>query len=381
VTHHKTTNLSDAIRNLIVCDTQFGWTGETTLKLPELLDLQARGWLIEGDENNEFSLTVEGEAIIARALRQARPAELAEQQGVCLPLLPEAFEAEFTAPGMSPVSVYTADQMRDYARAALAATGKQQVGEAVQDNRFPGGFADAITYVNELEELAEALHEKVFGHESDGESGASTVLQMTLHQLNEKPEQVGEVQGDAHVLVLREMRARLTDAGSPARTSALDAAIAALAARQPGAQAAVGEVYQGSARTPQARLSKPLPIGTLLYAAPPAQGMDLGPGVQAIAIERQRQMATERFTSTHDEQYQRGELAKAAVAYAQLAAMELDAGTRGHIGWLNPPAIWPWEAHWWKPVDARRDLVRAGALIAAQIDLIDQRDAAPGVGS
>lgn len=113
----------------------------------------------------------------------------------------------------------------------------------------------------------------------------------------------------------------------------------------------------------------------------PAQGIEMGPGVQAIAIERQRQMATERFTSTHDEQYQRGELAKAAVAYAQLAATELEAGTRGHIGWLNPPAIWPWEAHWWKPVDARRDLVRAGALIAAQIDLIDQRDAAPGVGN
>jgi len=85
MTGKKTNNLSDAIRNLIVCDTQFGWNGATTLKLPELLDLQARGWLIEGDENNEFSLTVEGEAVIARALRQALPAELAEQQGVELP--------------------------------------------------------------------------------------------------------------------------------------------------------------------------------------------------------------------------------------------------------------------------------------------------------
>jgi len=60
MTGQNTNNLSDAIRNLIVCDTQFGWNGATTLKLPELLDLQARGWLIEGDENNEFSLTTEG---------------------------------------------------------------------------------------------------------------------------------------------------------------------------------------------------------------------------------------------------------------------------------------------------------------------------------
>ncbi|WP_455947847.1 hypothetical protein [Lelliottia jeotgali] len=43
----KTTTIAEAVRNLIVCDTQFGWTGETTLKLPELVDLQAHRWLIE----------------------------------------------------------------------------------------------------------------------------------------------------------------------------------------------------------------------------------------------------------------------------------------------------------------------------------------------
>jgi hypothetical protein len=42
-----------------------------------------------------------------------------------------------------------------------------------------------------------------------------------------------------HVLVLREMRAQFTDAGSPARTAALDAAIAALSAQpSPGGQSA-----------------------------------------------------------------------------------------------------------------------------------------------
>lgn len=67
----KTTTITEAVRNLIVCDTQFGWTGETTLKLPELLDLQARGWLIEGDDNFDFSLTDEGQAVVANALQQA----------------------------------------------------------------------------------------------------------------------------------------------------------------------------------------------------------------------------------------------------------------------------------------------------------------------
>lgn len=71
------TNLSGAVRNLIICDTQFGLTGATTLKLPELLDLQQRGWLVEGDENNEFDLTDAGRAVVAQALQFAVPATLA----------------------------------------------------------------------------------------------------------------------------------------------------------------------------------------------------------------------------------------------------------------------------------------------------------------
>lgn len=109
-------------------------------------------------------------------------------------------------------------------------------------------------------------------------------------------------------------------------------------------------------------------------AAPPAQAVDLGTGVKAIAAERERQVQAEGFTRDSDRQYQRGELAKAATAYVQLAAMDLAAGgTRDHIAWHGPAAVWPWAPEWWKPVDARRDLVRAGALIAAQIDLIDSQ--------
>lgn len=109
-------------------------------------------------------------------------------------------------------------------------------------------------------------------------------------------------------------------------------------------------------------------------AQQPAQTVDLGTGVKAIAAERERQLQAEGFTRDSDRQYQRGELAKAATAYVQLAAMDLAAGgTRDHIAWHGPAAVWPWAPEWWKPVDARRDLVRAGALIAAQIDLLDSQ--------
>ncbi len=104
-----------------------------------------------------------------------------------------------------------------------------------------------------------------------------------------------------------------------------------------------------------------------------AQGVDLGTGVQAIAGERERQLCVEGFSPACDEQYLEGELARAATAYAQLAAMDLQAGTRSHIASSEPPFFWPWAPEWWKPVDARRDLVRAGALIAAQIDLLDSQ--------
>ncbi|WP_422507212.1 hypothetical protein [Stenotrophomonas sp. GZD-301] len=63
------------------------------------------------------------------------PAELAEQQGE-LPPLPEAY-GEITyrrkAGYIGRVEGFTRNQMKDYARAALSATGKQQVGEVQGD--------------------------------------------------------------------------------------------------------------------------------------------------------------------------------------------------------------------------------------------------------
>lgn len=57
------------LRQLIVCDTQFGWCGETTLDLMDINRLVERGWLAEGHENAEYHVTDEGRAIIAARLR------------------------------------------------------------------------------------------------------------------------------------------------------------------------------------------------------------------------------------------------------------------------------------------------------------------------
>ncbi|NPW56957.1 hypothetical protein HPR97_34090, partial [Pseudomonas aeruginosa] len=34
--------------------------------------------------------------------------------------------------------------------------------------------------------------------------------------------------------------------------------------------------------------------------------------------------------------------------------------------------FWPWDEEWWKPKSARENLVRAGALVLAEIERLDR---------
>ena len=86
---------------------------------------------------------------------------------------------------------------------------------------------------------------------------------------------------------------------------------------------------------------------------------DLRSGVGLIWVERQRQIETEGWSAEHDDDVQlNGMLAAAGAAYAMSAIGEPGTAER----------IWPWETTWYKPKTAMRDLIRAGALIAAEID-------------
>lgn len=110
--------------------------------------------------------------------------------------------------------------------------------------------------------------------------------------------------------------------------------------------------------------------------------------IEEIAAERKRQIEGEKFDTAHDDKHVQGELARAAACYAMVAgaATAILAG-RGEKGELanyantSPPKnVWPWARYWWKPRDRRRDLIRAGALIVAEIERLDrlhdqQRDA------
>ena len=59
---------AEDIRHLIVMQTQFGWNGETSIKLEEIQRLVERGWVTESEENWEYDITDDGEHVIASAL-------------------------------------------------------------------------------------------------------------------------------------------------------------------------------------------------------------------------------------------------------------------------------------------------------------------------
>lgn len=112
-----------------------------------------------------------------------------------------------------------------------------------------------------------------------------------------------------------------------------------------------------------------------------------------IRAERARQMHSERWTPEHDDTHSRGDMAVAAACYAIKSAHygspplapdyqhPIEATIVGQgpsqrhftVGTIDVLSIlWPWGGQWWKPKDRRRDLVRAGALIVAEIERLDR---------
>lgn len=86
-----------------------------------------------------------------------------------------------------------------------------------------------------------------------------------------------------------------------------------------------------------------------------------------VVHERCRQVEAEGWTPEHDDDHDSGDLAKAAAAYAMASVSQ----TQGYEV-KRPPQLWPWDKAWWKPCDARRSLVKSGAMILAEIERLDR---------
>lgn len=99
---------------------------------------------------------------------------------------------------------------------------------------------------------------------------------------------------------------------------------------------------------------------------PPAAWLD-------VLAERQRQVSEENHLPDYDDQYHRGELPLAGAAYAYYASTSLRHAEAMRLKQRHEaPPFWPWSAHWWKPTMPRRMLVKAAALILAEIERIDR---------
>lgn len=102
--------------------------------------------------------------------------------------------------------------------------------------------------------------------------------------------------------------------------------------------------------------------------------------VADLVLERNRQVDSEGWTPEHDDGHDKGELAQAAICYLMNAivwAQMLSAGLSKDIlarksASAGPPHLWPWSRDGWKPKGPRENLIRAGALILAEIERLDR---------
>jgi hypothetical protein len=103
-----------------------------------------------------------------------------------------------------------------------------------------------------------------------------------------------------------------------------------------------------------------------------AQGATLA--AMDVLAERSRQVSAEGWTPEHDDAHSDGSLARAAGVYALFADSRpgsFFAENSDTIG-AGTPLFWPWAPTWWKPTDRRRNLIKAGALILAEIERLDR---------
>jgi hypothetical protein len=95
--------------------------------------------------------------------------------------------------------------------------------------------------------------------------------------------------------------------------------------------------------------------------------------IELVLEERHRQTSVEGFTTEHDDEHTKGELANAAACYAMTQWTGDNPANDGRSILHN---VWPksWSLHWWKPSPENRirELTKAGALILAEIERLQR---------
>lgn len=170
----------------------------------------------------------------------------------------------------------------------------------------------------------------------------------------------------AHQRMIDELR---TEVGL-ARQAAEDAEADAARLREAGA--ALLQVHDGLPMTGVEATRRGENMRAAL--ATPAQAKPIS-ALADVAAERRRQIEVEGWTPEHDDAHDKGEMARAAAAYA-LAGTPVDEALYIHGRWVDlvRDIVWPrlWDERRLKLAGDRRNLVKAGALILAEIERLDR---------
>lgn len=102
-------------------------------------------------------------------------------------------------------------------------------------------------------------------------------------------------------------------------------------------------------------------------------------GVLAEVAEERRRQVEHGFDAEHDDRETNGQIPAGAAHYAMAASM---AAWLGKPDWpsvggpiAKMPRAWPWARTWWKPGCARRMLIKAIALLVAEVERRDRATA------
>jgi hypothetical protein len=110
--------------------------------------------------------------------------------------------------------------------------------------------------------------------------------------------------------------------------------------------------------------------------------------IDEVAAERQRRIDSEGYTASHDDEHVKGEILLAAICYAAPDQIYIQDKRASCVIFKDP---WPWDLSYdkrrydgnvvmpnWKMGRSRRRelLVKAAAMIVAEIDRIDREIAA-----
>lgn len=94
-----------------------------------------------------------------------------------------------------------------------------------------------------------------------------------------------------------------------------------------------------------------------------------------IRDERKRQVTDEGYDLAHDDRHDPGELVRAASVYTLFASLpetDRDFAKRHGPHLFGTNMVWPWDRAYFKLSDPRRDLIKAAALIVAEIERMDR---------